>query len=242
MFVEFLVITHVATALTLLAYFWQDWIRLAKGFIRLIFTQSTSPTDPYSRLAWLLVVATIPAGLLGLLFQNSIENLFSAPRIVAGMLILNGLLLYIAESLKRRRTRLENTRISGDVAIVTKLSWLSAFGTGLMQALALIPGFSRTGASLTGGLLSGLDRESAARFSFLLATPLILAAGALKLPQLFHAQYPVMPLLFGALIAACASYLSVAFLTRYFRTNTLIPFAWYCIVLGGLSLIALVYF
>jgi undecaprenyl-diphosphatase len=242
MFVELIVATHFATACVLLAFFWKDWYRIILGFFRLVKTRNTSPSDPYARLAWLIIVATIPAGLLGLIFQKKVEGLFASPQLVALVLVANGILLYGAELLKRRRIRLENTRTSGDVAIVTKLSWLTAAGTGLMQSLALIPGFSRTGASITGGLLSGLDHESAARFSFLLATPIIFAAAVLKLPGLLHATYPILPILFGALIAACAAAVSIQFLVRYFRTNTLIPFAWYCVIVGIASFITLTYF
>jgi undecaprenyl-diphosphatase len=227
-FVLFLVATHFATALVLLAFFWKDWVKVIVGFFRF------DPKDVYTRLSWLLIVATIPTGLIGLIFQNKIEGLFSAPKLVALVLILNGLLLYGIELTKRSRMRFENLRVAGDVAIA-KLSWPQAFGTGLMQSLALIPGFSRTGSSLGGGLLAGLDHESAARFSFLLATPIILAAAVLKLPSLVHAHFSILPILLGAVIAAIGAFLSLTFLVRYFKTNTLVPFAWYCIIAGILS-------
>jgi undecaprenyl-diphosphatase len=241
MFVEFIVATHFATALVLLGYFWRDWVKVIGGFFRLVTTRKTGPQDVYARLSWLIIIATIPAGLLGLLFQTRIETLFSSPKLVAAVLIANGILLYGVEFLKRNRLRRENTRNAGDTAIV-KISWIQATGTGLMQALALIPGFSRTGSSLAGGLLAGLDHESAARFSFLLATPIIFAAAVLKLPALLHAQYPVLPIIVGAVIAGAAAYLSVTFLTRYFKSNTLLPFAWYCIIAGALAFVALTYF
>jgi undecaprenyl-diphosphatase len=227
-FVLFLVATHFATALVLLAFFWKDWVKVIVGFFRF------DPKDVYTRLSWLLIVATIPTGLIGLIFQNKIEGLFSAPKLVALVLILNGLLLYGIELTKRSRMRFENLRVAGDVAIA-KLSWPQAFGTGLMQSLALIPGFSRTGSSLGGGLLAGLDHESAARFSFLLATPIILAAAVLKLPSLVHAHFSILPILLGAVISAFGAFLSLTFLVRYFKNNTLVPFAWYCIIAGILS-------
>jgi undecaprenyl-diphosphatase len=239
-FVLFLIATHLATALVLLAFFWRDWVKVIGGFFRLIATRNSDSQDTYARLAWLLIIATIPAGLIGLIFQTKLEALFAAPKLVAIVLILNGLLLYGIELTKRRRMRFENLRNTGDTAIV-KLSEFQAAGAGLMQAFALIPGFSRTGSSLGGGLLAGLDHESAARFSFLLATPIILAASVLKLPELFHAQFSVWPLLFGAGIAALAAYFSLAFLVQYFKTNTLMPFAWYCIIAGGLSLVILLH-
>jgi undecaprenyl-diphosphatase len=239
-FVLFLVATHLATALVLLGFFWKDWLRVLGGLYRLVVERKIEQQDTYARLAWLLIIATIPAGLIGLIFQKKLEALFAAPRLVAVVLILNGLLLYGAELLKRSRMRFENLRNTGDAAIV-KLSLFEAVGTGLMQALALIPGFSRTGSSLAGGLLAGLDHESAARFSFLLATPIILAAAVLKLPGLFHASFSILPILFGAAVSAIAAFLSLTFLLRYFKTNTLIPFAWYCLIAGGVSFLLLMY-
>ena len=242
-FVLFLIATHLATALVLLGFFWRDWIKVIQGFFRLVTNFSSTKidsSDTYARLAWLLIIATIPAGLIGFIFQNKLEALFSAPKLVAVVLILNGVLLYGVELTKRGRMRFENLRNTGDAAIV-KLSGLEAFGAGLMQALALIPGFSRTGSSLAGGLLAGLDHESAARFSFLLATPIILAAAVLKLPELFHASFSILPILFGSLVAAVAAYCSLRFLVRYFKTNTLIPFAWYCMAAGFVCLLLLLH-
>jgi undecaprenyl-diphosphatase len=241
MFVLFLVVTHLATALVLLAFFWKDWMKVIAGFLRFIENRDIGAHDTYARLAWLLIIATIPAGLVGLLFQKKFEALFAAPKLVAIVLILNGLLLFGVELVKRSRRRFENLRNTGDSAIV-KISSYSAFGAGSMQALALIPGFSRTGASLAGGLLAGLDHESAARFSFLLATPIILAAAVLKLPALLHVSHTVlMPILFGGVVSAIAAFLSLTFLVRYFKTNTLIPFAWYCVVAGFVSFLLLLY-
>jgi undecaprenyl-diphosphatase len=239
-FVLFLVATHFATAIVLLAFFWRDWVKVIQGFFRLVLTQKTGSQDTYARLAWLIIIATIPAGLLGLIFQTKVEEFFASPRLVAAVLILNGILLYGVELTKRGRMRFENLRNTGDTAIV-KISWLQGFGVGLAQSLALIPGFSRTGSSLAGGLLAGLDHESAARFSFLLATPIILAAAVLKLPGLFHASFPILPIIFGAIIAGCAAFLSLHFLVRYFKTNTLVPFAWYCIAAGAISLFILMH-
>lgn len=233
-FVVFLVATHLATAIVLLGFFWKDWWNMLLGFIRSVTKGRIDAHDTHARLVWVLIIATIPAGLLGLLLQKKIEGLFSAPQLVAAVLVLNGLLLYGIELLKRARRRFEIVHAKPDVAIA-RLPWLPAFGAGALQALALIPGFSRTGSSLAGGLLAGLDHESAARFSFLLATPIIFAAAVLKLPALLHAEYPVGPIFVGALVAAVAAFASVSFLTKYFKTNTLTPFAWYCIIVGGIS-------
>lgn len=237
-FLVLLVATHLATALVLFLIFIKDWIRIGQGFLRSLAAKGLPANDPYARLAWLLIIATIPAGLLGLLFQKKLEVLFASPHIVALFLVANGVLLLLAERLKRRSLRLEAAAGRVDIAI-SRTSFLAAIGTGSMQALALLPGFSRTGASITGGLLSGLDHESAARFSFLLATPIIFAAAVLKLPVLLHAQsgYPLAQIGAAALAAAIAAFFSAAFLTRYFRTRTLEPFAWYCIVAGAISMV-----
>ncbi len=195
--------------------------------------------DVYARLSWVIVVGTIPAGLLGITFEHKFQHLFAAPMIVAVFLIANGILLYGVEALKQARKRLHNTRISGDAAI-SRMPWISAIITGCAQALALFPGFSRTGSSLAGGLISGLDHESAARFSFLLATPIILAAAVLKLPVLFHTNaYPVAQIGAGALASAIGAFVSVAFLIKYFKSNTMRPFAIYCVAAGLVSLVLL---
>jgi undecaprenyl-diphosphatase len=178
----------------------------------------------------LLVVATVPAGLLGLLFEDKLKILFASPRVVALALICNGFLLYGAEMLKKRRPAKDP--VLGDTPIAA-LSWWKAIQVGIAQCLALVPGFSRTGATLGGGLLVGLDHERAARFAFLLATPIIFAASALKLPELIGAQnYPVGQIFAGALTSALCAYLSIRFLTRYFKTKTLVPFALYCVLIG----------
>jgi undecaprenyl-diphosphatase len=184
-FVLFLVATHFATALVLLAFFWRDWVRLIAGFFRSLTTPSCGRKRYLWAPAWLLILGTIPAGFIGLIFQKKFEALFATPATVALFLAGNGLLLYGAEVLRRRRSIPEHG--SPDIAIA-KLSYLGAIGVGVMQILALFPGFSRTGAALSGGLLARLDHASAARFSFLLATPIIFAAAALKLPKLLHAS------------------------------------------------------
>lgn len=235
-FVLFIVATHVATALVLLAYFQKDWIRIFQGFIRSVFALRVPAGDTYARLAWLLIVATVPAGLLGLLFQKKFEALFDKPTIAALFLIGNGILLYGAERLRRKTVYMGGTNLSVNAGI-TRLSYVQALGIGSAQALALFPGISRTGSSLAGGLLARLNHEEAAHFAFLLATPLIFAAGALKLPKLLHAGlYPTGTILLGSLISALMALLSVSFLSSYFKTKTLMPFAVYCVVAGILAL------
>ncbi|MDB5195011.1 MAG: undecaprenyl-diphosphate phosphatase [Parcubacteria group bacterium] len=236
-FVVFLVATHFATALVLLAFFWNDWWKIIFGFFRTLRARRIPAGDTYARLSWLIIAATIPAGLLGLLLDKEFEQLFAAPVVVALFLIGNGFLLYGAELLRRGRDLPAET--TADEAIV-QLSFKQALGIGSMQALALLPGFSRTGAALAGGLIFRLSHESAARFSFLLATPLIFAAAALKLPQLFHGNgFPVGEILAGALVSAACAYIAIRYLTSYFKTNTLKPFAYYCMIAGAIALVVL---
>ncbi len=230
-FVVFLVATHLATALVLLGFFWKDWVKIFQGLVRSIAFRKVKD-DAYARLGWLIVVATVPAGILGLVFQKKFAALFGAPKSAAVFLVLNGVLLFAAETFRRRRFSGEN--VSPDEK-ASKMSWTKSFGIGCVQILALIPGFSRTGAALSGGLFGGLDHESAARFAFLLATPIIFAAALLKLPALFHGGYPRGATLVGALFAALGAYVSVRFLTKYFKTKTLTPFAFYCVIAGVLS-------
>jgi undecaprenyl-diphosphatase len=229
-FVLFLVATHFATALVLLGFFFRDWVALAKGFFRSLVQMRLPEGDTHARIAWLLIIGTVPAGAIGLIFQKKFEALFAAPATVALFLIANGFLLYGAEVLRRRRSIPEHGDPDNAIA---KLSYVQAAGVGVMQALALFPGFSRTGAALSGGLLAKLDHASAARFSFLLATPIIFAAAALKLPKLFHMSgFEAGPILVGALVSGICAFLSVHFLTKYFKSNTLTPFAMYCVAAG----------
>ncbi|MGB2874305.1 MAG: undecaprenyl-diphosphate phosphatase [Gaiellaceae bacterium] len=230
-FISFLVATHLATALVLLGFFWRDWVRIVKGLGRSLRDRGIDPADTDARLAWLLVVATIPAGILGLLLENKLRHVFASARSAAFFLILNGFLLYGAELLRRRAPQVEE---DDDARIARQVGWGGAFGVGAAQALALIPGFSRSGATMGGGLLVGLSNKDAARFAFLLATPIIGAAAVLKLPELFGSAGNGVrgQALVGALCSAATAYLAVRFLMRFFETNTLVPFAIYCVAAG----------
>ena len=235
-FLTFLVATHFATALVLFFYFTHDWILILKGMWKSFTARAISAGGAYGKLGWLLLVATIPAGIFGVLFQDSLRALFASPRIVAGVLILNGLMLFGADMLRRQKNGIfENNAGEESDERAARLSWWQAVKVGCMQILALIPGFSRTGATITGGLLEGLSYEDAARFSFLLATPIIGAAALLELPSLFTAPGENMVLgttLAGAAAAALFAYLSTRFLLSYFETKKLWPFAVYCVVIG----------
>ncbi|HZS29773.1 MAG TPA: undecaprenyl-diphosphate phosphatase [Gaiellaceae bacterium] len=229
-FLTFLVALHIATALVLLGFFWRDWVRIVKGLGRSLRDREIG-ADRDAKLGWLLVVGTIPAGILGLTLQDYLRKLFASPEYASIFLALNGLLLFGAEALRRRAPRTEE---DDDTRIARTVGWWQSFTVGAAQAIALIPGFSRSGASMGGGLLVGLSHKDAARFAFLLATPIILAAGVLKLPQLAGSQGDGVrgQALVGALCAALTAYLAVRFLMRYFETRTLTPFAIYCLCAG----------
>jgi undecaprenyl-diphosphatase len=228
-FLTFLVALHLATAIVLLGFFWSDWVRIVKGLGRSL--RDREITDPDAKLGWLLVVGTIPAGILGLLLQDSLRKLFASAEYASIFLALNGLMLFGAEALRRRAPTVAD---DDDERIARTVGWWQGFTVGAVQSIALIPGFSRSGASMGGGLLVGLSHKDAARFAFLLATPLIFAAAVLKLPELAGSEGNGVrgPALVGALCAALTAYLSVRFLMRYFETRTLIPFAVYCLCAG----------
>jgi len=235
-FLVFLVATHFATALVLFIYFWKDWFRIIGGVLRSVPKLNVN-IDADAKLGWLIIVSTIPAGILGLVFQDQIRSYFIAPLSAAFFLFANGILLYVAERYRRKAP----DRVVSDSRIA-ELSFGQGILVGTMQSLALIPGFSRTGASIAGGLIVGLSHEDAVRFSFLLATPIIGAAAALKLPSLLKVgSAELMASVIGAAAAAVFAYLAVRFLTRYFaiEKNTLTPFAIYCAVAGLLALLIL---
>jgi undecaprenyl-diphosphatase len=231
-FITFLVATHLATALVLLGFFWRDWVRIVTGIVRSLRERQIRPDDVDAKLGWLLVVGTIPAGILGLLLEHKLRHAFASPRSAAFFLMLNGFLLFGAELLRRRAPQ---TSEDDDARIARQVGWRDSTLVGTAQAIALVPGFSRSGATMGGGLIVGLSHKDAARFAFLLATPIIGAAAVLKLPELFGHQGDGVrgQALVGALCAAVTAYLAVRFLMRYFETNTLTPFALYCFLAGA---------
>ena len=230
-FLTFLVATHLATAIVLFVFFWRDWARIFRGIGRSLRDRGIAPDDTDAKLGWLLVVGTIPAGLLGLLLEHPLRGLFASPASASFVLMLNGVMLFGAEALRRRAPQTDS---DDDTRIARQVSFPGSFGVGAAQSLALIPGFSRSGAAMAGGLLVGLSHKDAARFSFLLATPIIGAAAVLKLPELFGPDGNGIrgQALVASLAAALAAYLSVRFLMRYFETRTLIPFAVWSLLFG----------
>jgi undecaprenyl-diphosphatase len=233
-FLTFLVATHIGTSLVLLGFFLKDWIEIVKGIFRSIQIREIREDDVYARLGWVLVVGTIPAGILGLTLEKPLRSLFASASFAAIFLIVNGIALLFFERLRSRPPRPGDYEGDAD-ARIARLRWSRAVGVGTSQAAALIPGISRSGFAMGGGLLSGLSNEDAARYAFLLATPIILAAGALKLPELLGSQGNGVrgQALVGGLCAALTTFFAVKFLLRYFQTNRLTPFGIYCIAMGA---------
>jgi undecaprenyl-diphosphatase len=236
-FITFLVAVHLATALVLLVYFFKDWLAILSGMWRSLVQREIRAGDTDARLGWLLVAGTIPAGLLGLLLESSLRKVFASAVTAAAFLVVNGIALLVFERLRARPPVPGDGEGDSD-ARIAKLSFRRACAVGVSQAAALIPGISRSGFSMGGGLLFGLSNEDAVRFSFLLATPIIGAAAVLKLPDLLGHQGDGVrgPALVAALCAALTTVFAVRFLLRFFTTNRLTPFGVYCIVAGALCL------
>jgi undecaprenyl-diphosphatase len=265
-YLAFIVGMHVATAIALLIYFWRDWIRIIGGFFSSIRHMRVETVN--ERLAWMLILATIPVGIAGLLFEHAFRVIFGKPILAAVFLIVNGLILYSGERFRPRSSVAADETIaeerqralssgrqgsgrhaSGQQAVrqeelalavqadrrLSTIGYGRAVTIGAVQIFALLAGISRDGITMVTGMARGLSREDAARFAFLLATPVILAAGVLKVPDLLgplgqgiHGQ-----ILLGSVLSGLGAYLSVRFLVRYFQTRTLTPFAIYCVVFGA---------
>jgi undecaprenyl-diphosphatase len=230
-FLPFLVVLHLGTAAALLIYFWRDWAQIIGAFFGI---GGARERRERWRLLWLIVVATIPAVILGGALEKFLRHLFGSPESAAAFLIVNGAILFAAERLRRRNAGL---------GTATDMSWRMALIIGLWQSLALVPGISRSGATMVGGLLGGLQHKEAARFSFLIATPIILGAAVLEVPHFFHHQAQsggFGPLVWLAgVVAGITAYASTAFLMRYFGRHdfeALDPFAYYCAAAGVIAL------
>jgi undecaprenyl-diphosphatase len=237
-FVAFVVVLHLGTAVALLSFFWRDWVRIVVAVLRSIGRRKLSD-DPDEHLGWLIVIGTIPAGALGVFFQTKLEELFGKPSLVAVFLILNGVMMLLGERLRRRTMVPAHDGVPPHRKTLDDVGVKEGAGIGTMQALALLPGFSRSGATIVGGLLVGLRHEDAARYSFMLATPIILAANVLKTPDLFaaDANISLAKAFVGFLISGITAYLAVRFLMKYFETERLDPFGYYCIIFGTFCLI-----
>ena len=279
-YLAFVVGLHVATAIGIMIYFWRDWVRIVRGFFSSIRHRRVQTVD--EKLCWFLIVATIPVGLVGLLFEHEFRELFAKPIRAAIFLVVNGVILYAGERFRTRRSKQADAdqaarraqlatvpsgggafaeggapgtprrpaaaHASGHRAIrrqeelqalesdvrLAETGFVEAVIIGSAQILALLAGISRDGVTMVAGMFRGLSREDAARFAFLLATPVILAAGVLKLPDLTGPDSHGIQgqILVGSILSGVGAYLSVRFLVKYFRTRTLTPFAIYCIVVG----------
>ncbi|HYZ24283.1 MAG TPA: undecaprenyl-diphosphate phosphatase [Rhodopila sp.] len=229
-FLPFLVMLHLGTAAALLAYFWQDWWMIITGVLGFRHAHQVNESR---RVFMLVVIATIPAVVVGFLLEKFVRGLFGAPLVAASFLIVNGFLLVFGEKLRGSER--------GHRAVST-LTPMDAFSIGCWQCAALIPGISRSGATIVGGLLRGIDHEGSAHFSFLIATPIILGATVLEVPKLLHERVPegVLTLsVIAAVVAGITALLSTMFLMRYFRNHdtwALNPFAYYCMAAGAVSL------
>jgi undecaprenyl-diphosphatase len=232
-FLPFLVMLHLGTATALLGYFWKDWWALITGVVGIGGAHVVSEAR---RVFLLVIIATIPAVVFGFLLEKFVRGLFGSPIVAAAFLVVNGFLLLFGEKLRGRGNR----SLSG-------LTKLDALLIGFWQCTALIPGISRSGATIVGGLLRGINHEGAAHFSFLIATPIILGATVLEVPKLLHESIPAGVLtnsIIAAVVAGITALLSTAFLMRYFRQHdamALNPFAYYCLLAGGISLAVLLF-
>jgi undecaprenyl-diphosphatase len=219
-------VVHWGTLVAVLAYFWRDFIALASAWVRSLVSRSLD--EPEARIAWLIIVGTVPATLMGYVGEDFFESLFNAPIWVAGFLLITGLILALSEWLGQRWKESH------------QLAFLDSIIIGIAQGCAIAPGISRSGATMAAGLFCGLKREAAARYSFLLATPIIFGAGLLKLLDLFEigdvtAHLP--PLIVGFLTAALSGYLCIRFLLSYLKQGKLYAFAIYCWLAGGVCLL-----
>ncbi len=244
-FVPFLVLLHLGTASALLVLYRNQWVDIIKCFVRAAIRGGIS--NDSERLAMLLMTGTIPAAILGVFLESRIKALFASPYVAAAFLVVNGALMLGFELLRRRAERradvasLSRVEQEERFADAAHISFLAAAIVGACQALAFVPGISRSGVTIGGGLIAGLRHQEAARFSFLLATPTILGAGLIEVPQLFAGDVPIAEYLIAAVLAGVAAYLSARFLLRYFTSGRLDPYGWYCITAGLVSL-ALLHF
>ncbi len=257
-FLPLIVALHLGTSIGLVIYFWRDWLKVILTLARSV-KEGEVHRGTEEWVSWLIIIGCIPAGLLGVFLETPLKLLFASPLIAASFLIVNGALLFLGERIRRLglarnsppRGRDKSGILSGGQVsyeqetfyrTLSSLTWKDAVIVGFAQSLALIPGISRSGASIVAGLGVHLNHEDAARYSFLLGTPLIGAAALLELPQLIGQSASVWLLIgVGMVLAGVAAYLSTRFLMKYFETGRLDPFAYYCWAMGLFSLIILIF-
>ncbi len=226
-YLPFLVLLHTGTAAALLIYFWRDWLGLVRGVLGI---DGGARGTEARQLLLLIVIATIPAVILGFVFNHFFRALFATPLFACGFLVVNGLLLLFGERLRGTATR------SRPIGTMTAID---ALAIGIWQCGALLPGISRSGATIVGGLLRGFDHLESARFSFLIALPIIVGATVLEVPHLLHASVPpgvLQQAVIAAVVAGVTAWIATALLMRYFSRHddwALKPFAIYCVVFGA---------
>lgn len=243
-FLAFVVVLHLGTALALIVFYRRDWIAIVRAFVASV-ARGRMSDDRNERTAWLLIAGTIPVGILGVLLQSTVKSLFASPIPVSLFLLANGFIMLFGEWLRKRQhpsTSSGQAKGGRTYRRLEELTPKEGVFVGVMQSLALLPGISRSGSAIVAGLLRDLHHDDAARYSFLLATPVILAASLLEIPTLFapDAHVVLQQAAAGCVVAGVTAYASVAFLTRWFKHNDLAPFAWYCVAAGGLSFILFV--
>ncbi len=242
-FLPLVVALHLGTSIALLIYFWRDWLQVGVTMVNTVKVgRVRRGTDEW--ISWLIIIGCIPAGLLGVILKDKVEALFSSPVLVAAVLILNGSFLFLGEALRRRAEMKVTTLSPRDREVyfrpLKSLTWKDALIVGSAQALALIPGFSRSGMTIISGLGVRLTHEDSARYSFLLGTPIIFAAALLEVPALLHQkQFPYWEIIVGMVLSGIAAFLSTRFLMKYFEKGRLDPFAYYC---WGFGLLAIILF
>ena len=231
---------HIGTSVALVIYFWREWWQVCKTIFNSI-KNAEIRKDSEEWVGWLIIIGCIPGGILGVTLETPLKQLFTSPVLAAAFLVVNGAVLYLGEAL-RQRAQLKYTQGEGEAKFrpLASLTWKEALVVGLAQSLALIPGFSRSGTTMVAGLGVRLSHEDAARYSFLLGTPLIAAAGLLEIPQLFGQSAQTWGMIaIGVVLSGIAAFLSTKFLTKYFEKGRLTPFAIYCAAFGLMALVAL---
>jgi len=225
------VLMHLGTLVAVIAYFFNDIIQMIKAFfLSLIdlkdrkFLQEVR-RDPYKKLTWLTIVATIPVGIVGVLFNDIVEALFTGLTVPAFLLLVTGCLLYFSQRMNSGKIDLSNITLREAIIM------------GCGQALAVLPGLSRSGTTIAAGLFSGLDKEFAAKFSFILSIPAILGAGVFQLKDLTSGNIELTACIAGFIVAVISGYLAISFLLKLIRERSLDIFAYYCWIVGAIILV-----
>ena len=244
-FLPLIVALHLGTSIALVIYFWRVWLQVLRSIVKTVKDGEVKRgTEEW--VSFLIIIGCIPGGLLGVFLETPLKMLFASPVVAAAFLVVNGLILFLGEQLRHRTeakaaiANLDAKKREAQFRPLSSLSWKEAVIVGLAQALALIPGISRSGTAMVAGLGVRLNHEDAARFSFLLGTPLIGLAAVLEIPQLIGQSASAWLLIVtGMILSGVAAYLSTKFLMKYFETGRLNPFAYYCWALGLVSLVLL---